>query len=178
MRLFGSSGIRGHFNDLITPEFVCKIGQSTGNVYKEVVVGWDARTTSPLLGNAMVAGLLAAGANVYVAGMVTTPTLASAAKEYDAGIMLTASHNPPTDNGVKFWNPDGSSFDSRQMEEVEDILLAGDIPNAPWNQVGRLRVIDWAIDCHMERIMEQIPSLNAKVVVDCGNGASTTITPY
>ncbi len=178
MRLFGSSGIRGHFNDLITPEFVCKIGQSVGNLYNEVVVGWDARTTSPLLGNAMVAGLLAAGANVYVAGLVTTPTLASAAKDYKCGIMLTASHNPATDNGVKFWNPDGSSFDSRQMEEVEDILLGEKIPNATWDKVGQLRNIDWAIDSHMERIMEHIPSLNAKVIVDCGNGASSTITPY
>ncbi len=178
MRLFGSSGIRGHFNDLITPEFVCKIGQSVGNLYKEVVVGWDARTTSPLLGNAMIASLLAAGANVYVAGLVTTPTLASAAKDYKCGIMLTASHNPATDNGVKFWNPDGSSFDSRQMEEVEDILLGEKIPNATWDKVGQLRNIDWAIDCHMERIMEHIPSLNAKVIVDCGNGASSTITPY
>ncbi len=178
MRLFGSSGIRGHFNDLITPEFVCKIGQSVGNLYDEVVVGWDARTTSPLLGNAMVAGLLAAGANVYVAGLVTTPTLASAAKDYKCGIMLTASHNPATDNGVKFWNPDGSSFDSRQMEEVEDILLGEKIPNAAWDAVGQLRKIDWAIDCHMERIMEHIPKLSAKVVVDCGNGASSTITPY
>ncbi|MCK5310275.1 MAG: phosphoglucosamine mutase, partial [Thermoplasmata archaeon] len=178
MRLFGSSGIRGHFNDLITPEFVCKIGQSVGNLYDEVVVGWDARTTSPLLGNAMIAGLLAAGANVYVAGMITTPTLASAAKEYKCGIMLTASHNPATDNGVKFWNPDGSSFDSRQMEEVEDILLGEKIPNASWDKVGQLRTIDWTIDRHMERIMEHIPSLNAKVIVDCGNGASSTITPY
>ncbi|MCK5397451.1 MAG: phosphoglucosamine mutase, partial [Thermoplasmata archaeon] len=171
-------GIRGHFNDLITPEFVCKIGQSVGNLYDEVVVGWDARTTSPLLGNAMIAGLLAAGANVYVAGMITTPTLASAAKEYKCGIMLTASHNPATDNGVKFWNPDGSSFDSRQMEEVEDILLGEKIPNASWDKVGQLRTIDWTIDRHMERIMEHIPSLNAKVIVDCGNGASSTITPY
>jgi len=178
MRLFGSSGIRGHFNDLITPEFVCKIGQSVGNLYDEVVVGWDARTTSPLLGNAMIAGLLAAGANVYVAGLVTTPTLASAAKDYKCGIMLTASHNPATDNGVKFWNPDGSSFDSRQMEEVEDILLGEKIPNASWDKVGQLRSIDWAIDSHMKRIIEHIPSLNAKVVVDCGNGASATITPY
>ena len=178
MRLFGSSGIRGHFNDLITPEFVCKIGQSVGNLYDEVVLGWDARTTSPLLGNAMVAGLLAAGANVYVAGLVTTPTLASAAKNYKCGIMLTASHNPATDNGVKFWNPDGSSFNSKQMEEVEDILLGEKIPNAAWDKVGQLRTIDWTIDSHMERIMEFIPSLNAKVIVDCGNGASSTITPY
>lgn len=178
MRLFGSSGIRGHFNDLITPEFVCKIGQSVGNLYDEVVLGWDARTTSPLLGNAVIAGLLAAGANVYVAGMVTTPTLASAAKEFKAGIMLTASHNPAQDNGVKLWNPDGSSFDSSQMDQVEDILLGEKIPNASWDRVGQLRTIDWAVDSHMKRIMEFIPPLNARVIVDCGNGASTNITPY
>lgn len=178
MRLFGSSGIRGHFNDLITPEFVCKIGQSVGNLYDEVVLGWDARTTSPLLGSAMAAGLLAAGANVYVAGLVTTPTLARAAKDYKAGIMITASHNHGRDNGVKFWNPDSSSFDSKQMEEVEDVFLGDNIPNADWDKVGQLRTIDWAIDRHIESIKEHIPSLNAKVIVDCGNGASSTITPY
>lgn len=178
MKLFGSSGIRGRFNDLITPEFVCRIGQAVGTLYDEVVVGWDARTTSPLLANAMFSGLLSVGSNVYSAGMVSTPTLANAAREFKAGIMITASHNPPTDNGVKFWNPDGSSFGTAQMEAIENLLLGEKIPIAPWDHLGNLRSIDWAIDRHILRISQEIGRLDAKVIVDCGNGAATTITPY
>jgi phosphoglucosamine mutase len=178
MKLFGSSGIRGEFNKEITPELVYRIGQAVGSLYDEAVVGGDARTTSPLLANAAVSGLLSVGSNAYAAGMVTTPTLANAAKDLKAGIMITASHNPPTDNGVKLWNPDGSSFGSKQMEEVEELLFQEQIPTVAWNQVGQLQTIDWATDRHANKIAEQIGSLNAKVVVDCGNGASSVITPY
>lgn len=178
MKLFGSSGIRGHFNELITPEFICRVGQSVGSQYKEVVVGWDARTTSPLLSKAVIAGLLSSGANVHSAGMVSTPTLANATREFSAGIMITASHNPPTDNGIKLWNPDGSSFGTAQMEAVEEILLGGKSTAVPWGAVGSLAEIDWAIDRHIQRISKEIGRLDAKVVVDCGNGAASTITPY
>ena len=178
MKLFGSSGIRGRFNDLITPEFACRAGLAVGNLYDEVVVGWDARTTSPLLANAVISGILAAGADAHSAGLVSTPTLANAARERKAGIMITASHNPATDNGMKFWNPDGSSFVTSQMEAVESLLLGKDIPAAAWDRVGKLRSIDWAVDRHMDRIGSAIGQLKAKVVVDCGNGAASTITPY
>jgi len=178
MRLFGSSGIRGKFNDHITPEFVCRIGQAVGNLYDEVVIGWDARTTSPLLSNALSAGLMAAGANVNVAGMVSTPTLANAAKDMKAGVMITASHNPPTDNGIKLWNPDGSSFGSIQMEQVEELLIDTDPPPTTWDKVGKIRNIDWAVDRHIDKITKIIGKLDATVVVDCGNGATTNITPY
>ena len=178
MKLFGSSGIRGRFNDLITPEFVCRIGQAVGTAYDEVVVGWDTRTTSPLLANALFSGLLSVGTNAYSAGMISTPTLANAAREFKAGIMITASHNPPEDNGVKFWNPDGSSFGSAQMEAIEKALLSEIIPIAPWDRLGNLHSIDWAIDKHLQRISKAIGYLDAKVVIDCGNGVASTITPY
>ena len=152
MKLFGSSGIRGRFNEDITPELVCRIGQAVGNLYDEVVVGWDARTTSPCLSKAIISGLLSAGSDAHIAGMVSTPTLAHAAKELKAGIMITASHNPATDNGVKLWNPDGSSFDSEQMEEVEGLLLGSDIPAVPWDKVGRIYTLDWAVERHIENI--------------------------
>lgn len=178
MKLFGSSGIRGEFNKEITPELVYRIGQAVGNLYDRVVVGWDARTTSPLLSQSAISGLMAAGSDAYVAGMVTTPTLANAAHDLKAGIMITASHNPPTDNGVKLWNPDGSSFGSAQMEEVEELLFRERLPSACWNEVGRVQNIDWAIKRHEEKIAAQIGKLDATVVVDCGNGAASTITPH
>ncbi len=178
MKLFGSSGIRGRFNELITPEFACRAGQAVGNLYDDVVVGWDARTTSPLLANAVISGLLAAGADATSAGLVSTPTLANAAREKKAGIMITASHNPAPDNGMKFWNPDGSSFITAQMEAVESLLLGDNIPSVAWDRVGHLRTIDWAIDRHIQRIASEIGGLKGRVVVDCGNGAASTITPY
>jgi phosphoglucosamine mutase len=110
--------------------------------------------------------------------MVSTPTLANAAREFKAGIMITASHNPPQDNGIKFWNPDGSSFGSGQMEAIEALVLGEKIPQAAWDSVGDLRSIDWAVDRHIQRISGEIGKLKAKVVVDCGNGAASTITPY
>ncbi len=178
MKLFGSSGIRGSFNDLITPEFVCKVGQVVGSLYDEIVVGWDARTTSPLLSNALVSGMMAAGANAYIAGMVTTPTLARAVRDYKAGVMITASHNPPPDNGLKFWNPDGSSFGSEQMEEMENLLLNDESRTKPWDAVGATLNIDWPIERHISSVIEQIGRLDSKVVVDCGNGVTSGITPY
>lgn len=178
MKLFGSSGIRGIFNRDITPELVFRIGQAVGNLYDEVVVGWDARTTSPLLANSAASGLLSAGSDAYIAGMVTTPTLANAARDLKAGIMITASHNPPSDNGVKLWNPDGSSFGSGQMETVEELLFRERIPSVAWDGVGRLQNIDWATERHADKIAAQIGKLDSKVVVDCGNGAASVITPY
>jgi phosphoglucosamine mutase len=176
MKFFGSSGIRGRFNEAITPEFVCRLGLAAGSLHKNIVVGWDTRTTSPLLGNALVSGLLSAGCNAHVAGMVSTPTLANAAAEFDAGIMITASHNPPTDNGVKFWNPDGSSFDVPQMEKVESILEAGS-SSVSWDKVGKIEHINWPVDWHIKKISQLIGKLKGPVVVDCGNGATTNITP-
>lgn len=178
MKFFGSSGIRGPFGTKITPQLVNEIGQAVGTVYKKVVIGWDARTTSELLSQALASGLMTAGADVGIVGLVSTPTLAHATKGYDAGIMITASHNPPTDNGLKFWNPDGSSFDSGQMVEVEDILLEGKAVNAGWNNVGHIFRIEDATEKHIQAIEGHIGQLSGKVVVDCGNGAASKITPY
>ncbi len=177
MKLFGSSGIRGRFGDLITPEFACRVGQSVGAKYDRVVVGWDTRTTSPLLAGAVLSGLASAGCNACSAGMVSTPTLANAARDFKAGIMITASHNPPADNGVKLWNPDGSSFGMGQMEETERFLLGEKPALAKWDRIGRLESVDNAVESHILRISKEIGQLKAKVVVDCGNGAGTTITP-
>ncbi len=177
MKLFGSSGIRGKFGDLITPEFMCRVGQAVGAQYGSVVVGWDTRTTSPLLARAALAGVASAGSNVCSAGMVSTPTLANAAREFKAGMMITASHNPPSDNGVKLWNPDGSSFGQGQMEAIEESLLGNRPATAGWDRIGRIQSIDSAVESHILKISGHIERLRAKVVVDCGNGAASTITP-
>ncbi len=178
MKLFGSSGIRGPFGEKITPQLASDVGRAVGSVYSRVVIGWDTRTTSELLGNALASGLMSAGARVGICGMVSTPTLAHATSGHDCGIMITASHNPPVDNGLKFWNPDGSSFDSRQMQELEDILLGQKFKMASWDKVGNSFIIEDAVEKHITKIIDQIGQLSGKVVVDCGNGAASNISPY
>ena len=177
MRFFGSSGIRGKYGGLITPEFVCRVGHAVGSQYDSVVVGWDTRTTSPLLARAALAGLASAGCQACSAGMVSTPTLADAARRFKAGLMITASHNPPQDNGVKLWNPDGSSFGQAQMEAVEASLSSGMQALVPWDSIGGIGAYDSAVEDHIARISKHFGRLEAKVVVDCGNGAASTITP-
>lgn len=178
LKLFGSSGIRGAFGEKITTQLTSEVGQATGTVYNSVVVGWDTRTTSELLGKALASGLMSAGSNVGIVGMVSTPTLAYAVKNFDAGIMITASHNPPKDNGLKFWNPDGSSFGSTQMEELEDILENKKFKKATWDKVGTCHQIEDAVEQHITSILSKIGSLKGKVVIDCGNGAASNISPY
>ena len=122
MQLFGSSGIRAIYNDeLINLTF--KVGLAVGQNHSNVVVGRDTRTSGDVLKHSLISGLLAAAARCSDVGIVPTPTLAYITREFDAGIMITASHNPPEYNGVKLWNPDGSSFDTMQQKQIEDMLL-------------------------------------------------------
>ncbi len=178
MKLFGSSGIRGTFGEKITTQLANEVGLAVGTVYDSVVIGWDTRTTSELISKALAAGLMSAGARVGIAGMTSTPTLANETKNFAAGLMITASHNPAPDNGIKFWNPDGSSFGSQQMEELEDILANKKFAHVSWDKVGRCFEIVDAVEKHMQSIESKMGKLSGKVVIDCGNGATTNISPY
>jgi phosphoglucosamine mutase len=178
MRLFGSSGIRGLANTEISVELVSKIGEVVGSLHKKVILGHDPRTSSPLLLHAIASGLLSTGCEVHIAGLVTTPTLAHAARNFSCGIMLTASHNPPEYNGIKFFNPDGSGFNTQQMEEIESLIEKGNIQPAKWESIKNTTVYQDAVEDHIESILKHIPKLDLKIVVDCGCGAASTITPF
>jgi len=177
MSLFGSSGIRGVVNELITPELALKAGRALGLSNKSVVVGRDPRTSGPMIENALVSGLLAMGARVTRIGVASTPTLAYAARNYDCGVIITASHNPPEYNGLKFWNPDGMAFSLRQQDELEKAIKS-DIKGADWQGMGTEYVRHDAVREHMDAILKNVEHYPLKVVVDCGCGAATTITPY
>lgn len=178
MKLFGTSGIRGIANeDLI--QLALKIGLTVGKQYRRVVIGTDTRTSSPAMKHALISGLLTAGASSYDAGIIPTPTLALAARELDAGIMITASHNPPEYNGIKLWNPDGSAFDAKQRQQLEEQISSSAFAAAPWDEIKSSRIYHQAIEQHMERISADFPDrLKLKVVVDCGCGAASVITPH
>jgi len=177
MRFFGTSGIRAVFNqDLINLAF--RVGLAVGKNYKNIVVATDTRTSGDVMKHAALSGLLAAGAGCRDAGVAPTPTLAYTTRHFDAGVMITASHNPPEYNGIKLLNPDGSSFTTLQQEQIE-AEISSDLPDpARWEKIQRSRLYEGAIRKHIDFIKTRFPNgLKLRVVVDAGGGAASEITP-
>jgi len=177
MQLFGTSGIR-KIVDANLIQLALKVGLAVGRIYSSIVVGSDTRNSSPALKHAFVSGLLAAGSRCYDAGIIPTPTLAFAARQFDAGAMITASHNPPEYNGIKLLKPNGAAFDSHQRRQIEE-ALEGPLAAVSWEEMKNSITYPQAIDQHIERILQDFPNeLKLRVVVDCGCGAGSVITPY
>ncbi len=176
MKLFGTSGIRTVFNrDLLELSF--KVGLVLGNEYRDVVIGTDTRTSGDALKKGVTAGLLAAGARCHDMGIAPTPTVAYITRDYEAGVMITASHNPPEYNGIKLLNPDGSSFTSDQQAHVEEIILGKDFTAADWKDIKQSDIYDGAVEKHIDAILAGFPSeIKLKVVVDAGCGAASEVT--
>ncbi|MDD1672957.1 MAG: phosphopentomutase/phosphoglucosamine mutase [Methanomicrobiales archaeon] len=172
--LFGSSGIRMKFgHDLLRVSYLT--GAALARCTTEVIVGRDTRNTSPLLLQGFVGGLLAAGADVFQAGLAPTPTIAYGARLVDAGGMITASHNPEEYNGIKLFNPDGSSFTRTQQDDIEVLLEQPQWSN--WDKQGRELPFN-AISPHTAAILGRVTcQAPLRVIVDCGNGAGSEVTP-
>ena len=178
MTLFGSSGIRGIIDKKFL-ELVFEVGLSVGSSYRPVVVGCDTRTSSSALKHAFISALLSAGSRCHDAGTIPTPTLAYAAREFEAGAMLTASHNPPQYNGIKLCNPDGSAFDSAQRERIEEMVRNRNLELASWEVMETSRTYPQAIGEHIDRILQDFGNgFKIKVVLDCGCGAASLVTPH
>lgn len=178
MPLFGTSGIR-RLVDKELFALALSTGMALGKTRKSVLVGCDTRTSSIAIKQALMAGLSAAGAHACDGGTMPTPTLGFAARNFDAGAMITASHNPPEYNGIKLFNPDGSGFDAAQGKEIEDMIYSGSLATAPWTDITSSNHWENAIERHIERIMADFPGgVRARVVVDCDGGAASVITPY
>lgn len=177
MALFGSSGIRGLANKEITPELALKVGLAVGSLHGSAVIARDPRTSGEMIEHAVISGLLSAGCSVTRIGMVPTPTLAYAARNFSCGIMITASHNPSQYCGIKVWNRDGIAFDSRQQDEIESIIKDRTWKTAEWQNIGNVYQAD-AIEDHARMILSKVGRTSLKVVVDCGCGAASVITPY
>ncbi len=177
MALFGTSGIR-RVADRSLIELALKVGLAVGEVYNNVVLGCDTSTSSDAVKHAFISGLLAAGSRCCDAGVLPTPTLALAAREFQAGAMITASHNPPEYNGIKLVNPDGSAFSPEQQKQIEDLISNDALSAVQWNEIGSSTVKNDAVVRHIEHIVKSIPDkLKLKVVVDSGCGAASVITP-
>ncbi|MBN1678542.1 MAG: phosphoglucosamine mutase [Candidatus Thermoplasmatota archaeon] len=177
MSLFGSSGVRGVVNEEFTPELAAMIGMAVGSKARKAVTGMDSRTSGPMVEAAVAGGLMAAGCDVFGAGLVTTPTLAEASRCMDCGVMITASHNPPEYAGAKLCNPDGSGFSVEQSRAIERLIESSEFKLKPWDKVGTRHVMQDAVECHAMRILSGVGRSGVKVVVDCANGPSSNITP-
>lgn len=178
MKLFGSSGIRGITNKEVTPDLALKVGLALGKTKRSAVVGRDPRIAGEMMEHAIISGLLSAGCDVVRIGMVSTPTLAYATKDYDCGVMITASHNPAEYVGIKLWNPDGMAFDSNQQEEIENCIEKDDFEPVSWDKIGNVSEDANAIRQHTNMILQNVKRSSKRVIIDCGCGAGSTITPY
>ncbi|MFP9192394.1 phosphoglucosamine mutase [Natronosalvus vescus] len=173
--MFGTSGIRGAVGDVVTADLALSVGRAVATEgYDRVVVGRDVRESGEVLGDALVAGLRECGADVVDVGVAATPTVARAVDwlEADAGVVITASHNPATDNGIKLWNPSGKAFGPEQRDAIADRVEHGEYDLTGWDGHGSRRTNPDAADRHAEAIRETVDlETTPSVVVDLGNGA-------
>ncbi|MEE8470213.1 MAG: phosphoglucosamine mutase [Dehalococcoidia bacterium] len=177
MQLFGSSGIRGIVNEGFL-QLTRDVGVAVGNLYRSLIIGCDTRTSSDAMKYAFLSGLLSAGAGASDAGVASTPSIAYVSRNFQAGTVITASHNPPQYNGIKLVNPDGSAFDAAQREQIERRVAEKSFELAPWEKIKQCTNYPRAVEQHVERILADFPTkFRLKVVVDCGCGAASTITP-
>ncbi|KPV61530.1 MAG: putative phosphoglucosamine mutase [Candidatus Bathyarchaeota archaeon BA1] len=183
-RLFGTSGIRGDILTKVTPELALKFGQSLatylGNAGK-VMVGHDNRTSSKLIEAAVTSGLVYGGCDAALIGLVPVPVLAFQTRErrMSAGIMITASHNPPTDNGLKCFDNEGMEYTTAEEEDLEHIIMTEKYRGVSWDRLGNMTEIYNAKEEYMRAILEKLSTLQKRirVAVDCANGATFDVTP-
>ncbi|CDG64517.1 MAG: phosphoglucosamine mutase [Methanobacterium sp.] len=183
-RLFGTSGIRGKIEEDITPELALKVGRAISTYLgedKKIVVGYDTRTSNLMLERALSSGILQGGCHVLSVGMVPTPVVGYTTMklEADAGVMITASHNPSPYNGIKLWNPDGMAYLQEQERTIERIIHENKFYNAPWENIGKIIDVSPVVNDYIEDLLDLMdiqPGL--KVVVDCANGAASYLSPF
>lgn len=184
-RLFGTDGVRGIANKELTPELAFNLGKAGAYVLSKenrrpvVIIGKDTRISGDMIENALAAGILAVGGNVIKVGVLPTPAIAYLVKYYqaDAGVVISASHNPFEYNGIKFFNGEGYKLDDSIEEQIEDIILSSRNVNAnlTGDELGRcLEADDSALEKYTEFLKSTIDVdiTGMKVVLDCANGAA------
>jgi len=185
-QLFGTNGIRGIANEKLSASFASEIGMAIGTFAegKRIVISTDGRTSNEMLKSAIVSGLLATGCEVVDIGIAPTPAVQFAVPELECrlGITVTASHNPPEFNGIKCAGCDGAELMREDEETIERIYYAKKFALAPWNKIGRLRKGS-VMHTYIDRVCgfidtKKTSETGLKVVLDCGNGATSLVTPY
>jgi phosphomannomutase len=178
MELFGTAGIRGDVRREVTPSLALAVGRAAADDGAEFVVGRDGRETGPALAAAVEAGLESGGADVTRVGEVPTPALAYASRGRH-GVMVTASHNPPTDNGLKLF-VDGTEYDRAAEREIEDRVAGEQTPTHgdSWGDSTRTTVLEDYRDAVADYVRRTVGGCEGlRVAVDCGNGMASLATP-
>jgi phosphoglucosamine mutase len=189
-KYFGTDGIRGRANGAITPELALKVGQAAGVMFQNgdhrhrVLIGKDTRLSGYMIETALVAGFTSVGMDVLLTGPMPTPAVAMLTRSMraDLGVMISASHNPYDDNGIKLFGPDGYKL-SDEIELKIETLMDGDLAKrlAKPANLGRAKRIDGVQDRYIEFAKRTLPrnlSLEGlRVVIDCANGAAYQVAP-
>ena len=172
--MFGTSGIRGPVGDDVTADLALAVGRAVASEgYERVVVGRDARESGTILAEALIAGVRECGTDVLEVGVAPTPTIARAVPwtDADAGVVITASHNPAPDNGIKLWTASGKAFGPDQREAVATRVEREAYDLKPWNEQGALESLDGVLAHHASELTDAVSIDDPlSVVVDVGNG--------
>ncbi len=187
--LFGTDGVRGRANsEPMTPETIMKLAAAAGRYFRRdqqdhrVVIGKDTRLSGYMLENALTSGFTSTGMNVFLLGPVPTPAVGYLTRSMraDVGVMISASHNPASDNGIKFFGPDGFKLSDSAEIEIESILGAGVSLSQPAN-IGRAKRIDDAGGRYVEYAKTTFPRKlrldGLRIVIDCAHGAAYRVAP-
>lgn len=185
-RLFGTDGVRGVANRELTAELALALSAAAarrlgGAGRRLAVVGRDPRASSEMLEAAVVAGLASEGVDVWLAGALPTPAVAylTAAYRADLGVMISASHNPMPDNGIKIFGPGGHKLDDDAEDRIEDLIAQGPGLRPVGAGVGRVRTAADAMDRYLDHVLGAVAGRldGLTVVVDCANGAASQAAP-
>ncbi len=186
-RIFGTDGVRGVANVELDSKLAFDLGRAAVRFLgKQIVVGRDTRRSGDMLGCALAAGIMSAGGNVFDAGVIPTPGIAllTSTGSYDGGVVISASHNPPKYNGIKFFSSEGFKLPDELEDRMQQFIEDGCPSDEPvvGDAVGKLEVLADARERYIANAVESLGSQNVsleglKIVVDCGHGASCETTP-
>ena len=188
-KYFGTDGIRGIAGESLTANLSFKVGKALGKLLTEkkdhpkVVIGRDTRISCDMIEHALTAGLTSTGVNVMTVGIIPTPAIAYLTKtiETDSGIMISASHNPYQDNGIKIFGPDGFKLTDEQELEIESLIDNSEqIKNASFEKIGKVYGGNELTQKYIQHIKQSITGdlSDIKIALDCANGATTGVAPF
>ncbi len=185
-KLFGTDGVRGVANTELTADLAYKVGKAGSYVLAKetqhrpkILVGIDTRISCDMLQNALASGILSAGGDVYVLGVIPTPAVAYLVRKHkaDAGVMISASHNPMEYNGIKFFNANGFKLNDELEDEIEEIIFHGmeSLPTPTGGDLGRIYDLTSAAQeyCDFIKSKNQEDLSGLKLLLDCANGATS-----
>ena len=181
---FGTDGIRGRANESLTVDMAYRIGQFLSSMKKKqkILIGRDTRLSSGMLQAALASGITACGSDAYLLEVCSTPSLVYLVRneKFDFGIMITASHNPFYDNGIKIISSSGSKIDSQLEEKIEDYIYSDQqLPLAISNDIGKLVNYHQGLQIYYDYLYKEFPMdlSNFSIIVDCANGSTSEIAP-